>query len=276
MIFPFRHFALFCLILFSGLSLNAQNTFDEAMTVYDTGDYSKAVPLFTKAIEAKSEVAKALMHRADCYANLQQLKEAKQDLDASLKISRKTPELWYFFGRYHLFNSEAQLAKEAFTEAIKQDPKDDQSYDGRAIAKMLLQDFKGALEDDNQAIALYTKDHTFYNNRGFAKMQLKMLDEALEDFKSSISLEPNAKAYANMGSIYVMNERYAKAIDMFTQAINLKSYDPELLFYRGQCLETLGKYEEACTDYQGSREICTQIKYSIPQLSEAMKRINCL
>lgn len=262
--------------ILTGLSIHAQTTFEDALTVYETGDFSKALPLFTKAIEAKSEPAKALMYRADCYANLQQPKAAKQDLDASLKISSKTPKLWYFYGRHYVFNNEPQLAKEAFTEALKQNPKDDQSFDGRAIAKMQLQDFKGAIEDDNQAIALYAQDHTFFNNRGYAKMQLKQLDEALEDFKTAISIQPNAKSYANMGMIYVMNERYARAIDFFSQALNIKPNDPEIAFYRGQCFETLEKLEEACVDYQRSLMICKAIKYNIAKLSEAMKRINCL
>ncbi len=270
-----RILVLITFILFFSKSGYSQNEFQEALVVYENDDLNKAVELFTNIINSKKDVAKALMYRSDCLINLGKAVEAKKDLEQSLKLDPSTPKIHYFYGRYYIFNKEPEKALESFSEEIKHNDKDNQSFDGRAIAKVQLKDFKGAIIDEDHAISLYPTDHTFYNNRGFAKIQLELLNEALEDFKLSLKVNPNSKAYANIGLVYIKMKLYSIAIYNFSQALVLKPTDPEILFYRGQCYEILNKLEDACNDCNKSKIICNQLKYEIPNLDELIKRLNC-
>lgn len=256
----------------------SQTDFKAALDVYETQDFAKAIELFTNTINSGKDEAKSLMYRSDCYVSLGKFEEAKKDLDLSLKTDPSTKKLHYFFGRYYLFKNDPENAIKAFTEAIEHDVNDDQSYDGRALAKIQLKDFKGAIADDDLAIQLYQNDRTFYNNRGFAKSLLEQYEEALKDFNISISISPNSKAYANKGLIYAEMELFTMAIDNFSQALEINPNNPEILFYRGHCFEILNKTGEACTDYISSRNISDQIHYVFPNfenLKEALKRLNC-
>lgn len=269
---------IFTLIIFTflfNLSAYSQKEFDEALIVYETGNFSKAFELFTNAVNSKKSEAKSLMYRGDCLINLGKPIEAKKDLEMSLKLDPSTPKIHYFFGRYYLFNGEPNKAINSFTEAIKRDESDDQSYDGRAIAKIQLKDFKGAILDDDYAISLYSQDRTFYNNRGYAKIQIELLEEAIEDFKISLQISPNSKAYGNMGLIYIKKELYAFAINNFSKALSINPNDPEILFYRGQCYEILSKSNDACNDYNKSKTIYDQLSMTNSSLYEAIKRLNC-
>ena len=79
------------------------------------------------------------------------------------------------------------------------------------------QDFKGAIQDYNEALKIDPKNATAYNNRGAAKMMLKELDAAMADFNKAISL----------------NEKYADAFDN-----------------RGRVKQALGDTDGACADWQ--------------------------
>lgn len=272
---PYPCFVLFFFLL--TIPIASQTNLEEALEIYNTSDYENAIINLTKVIESsEKDKPKALLYRADSYVCLGNFKAAKSDLDWCLQLDSKTNKIHYFYGRYYTFSGDQIKAVASFTEAIKMDPKDDQSYDGRAIAKMQMRDYKGAIADDDIAIAIFPTDHTFYNNRGFAKSQLGLLEEATKDFDISISIAPSAKAFANKAKIYTTKELYALAIDYYSRAIELKENDPLLRQYRGQCHAVIGDFEKACIDFTQSKYISEKIKYYIPDLEEDMRQIDCL
>jgi tetratricopeptide (TPR) repeat protein len=64
------------------------------------------------------------------------------------------------------------------------------------------QDFKGAIQDYDEALKINPENATAYNNRGAAKMMLKELDAAMVDFNKAISLNSKyADAYDNRGRV---------------------------------------------------------------------------
>ena len=76
------------------------------------------------------------------------------------------------------------------------------AYHDRGLAKVELEDYKGAIQDFNKAIELeYIKLNLAYNNRGAAKRNLKDYRGAIEDYTKAIGINPNyANAYYNRGA----------------------------------------------------------------------------
>ena len=62
------------------------------------------------------------------------------------------------------------------------------AYRGRAKAKRELDDYAGAIEDDNQAIKLNPDDASAYRGRGLVKVDLDDHARAVSDFTHAIKL----------------------------------------------------------------------------------------
>ena len=92
----------------------------------------------------------------------------------------------------------------------------------RAIDKVDLGDYRGAIADYNKAIELNPNDADAYVNRGVAKHHLEDYRGAIADYSKAIELNPNvAVAYYN----------------------------------RGVAKEILGQKDEGCMDYRKAGEL---------------------
>ncbi len=89
-----------------------------------------------------------------------------------------------------------------YNQAIALNPKNSIAYNNRGFLKsQKLNDVQGALSDYNQAIALNPKNSVAYNNRGLLKSQkLNDVQGALSDYNQAIALDPkDSNAYSNRG-----------------------------------------------------------------------------
>jgi tetratricopeptide (TPR) repeat protein len=70
------------------------------------------------------------------------------------------------------------------------------------MMRHILQDFKGAILDCNEALKLNPNNTTAYNNRGGAYAMLKDYQTALADFDKAISIDSKyADAYNSRGRV---------------------------------------------------------------------------
>lgn len=78
-------------------------------------------------------------------------------------------------------------AVELLNEVIKNDSTNHLAFYNRGVCKMILTDFKDALDDFSKAIELNSEDFDYYHNKGYVELQLGMMDEACKDLKISRS-----------------------------------------------------------------------------------------
>lgn len=129
-------------------------------------------------------------------------------------------------GLAFFLNNEYRLAIEDFEQAIALVPKFIWAYGLRGIAYYLLNEYQLAITDFDYAIKLAPRFAWAYAKRGIAYRQLKDYERAFEDFDRALTLNPDyARVYVERGIAYKEIKEYKQAIVDFDRALEL---DPKL------------------------------------------------
>lgn len=108
-----------------------------------------------------------------------------------------------------------------------------EGYSMRAEAKLMLNDFLGAIEDYNAAIKLKDDNASYFTNRGNVKYKMKDSKGALEDFDKSISIDPtNPAVYYNKGMVLLKDKDYPNAANAFTKSIEFDRTNTKTMLYK--------------------------------------------
>ncbi len=97
-------------------------------------------------------------------------------------------------------------ALDDLNEAIALNPRYIKAYTYRGYVKDELDDYKGALADYNTAVSLKGDDYEAYARRGALKKRYRDYDGAIEDLDLAIQYKPDyAKAYSDRGQAKILN-----------------------------------------------------------------------
>lgn len=186
-------------------------------------------------------------------------------------------------------NENYQLAAEAFTQAIEQqpnfvsaysnrcltylilnkyrqaiadctrglqiDPTNAESYLNRGLAYYRLGEYQNAVTDYNQLLQLQPSDYRAYYNRGLAQVELGAKVAAISDYNQSIQYSSTlpaaqlAEIFNDRGVVYLQLKEPKKAIADFTQAIHLNADDARSYFNRACACHHAGDYLAALSDF---------------------------
>lgn len=249
----------------------SQNYYSEGCRIYyeTGGDINKAIELFSKAIEANEEKAKAYMMRGAAKIYLSEYASAFSDLSNSLKLDSNNYKAYFYYGRGFFAQGFFNNAIKYYDIAISKNKFDAETYNSRAMAKAMNQDYLAAIEDESKAIEIDSNNAEFYDNRSFAKIQLKMYKEAIEDCNSALRKVSGSQSYANRGFALAGLGMHMEAIKDFTIALREMPKAKDLYFYRGVSFKTLNKMNEACADFSKSAELNYE-----PAMTEKKKTCN--
>lgn len=129
------------------------------------------------------------------------------------------------------------------------------SYHSQGFACRKKGDFKGAIEAYTEAIKRNPKHFKAYFNRGFAYDKVESFREAIQDYTSALRLDPtNAYAYYNRGISYDRNNDFESAIQDFSRAIEKLPSNADFYHNRGFCHRKKGNFEAAIEDYTRALE----------------------
>ncbi len=163
-------------------------------------------------------------------------------------------------------------------EIIKNNPKDAQAYNERAIAKYNFDDYTGAIEDFTKVISINSKDARAYYNRGFLRCVTKEYKDAIEDFTQAIKFDSKNTIFYNQrgnakGELANTKSElkkykdaiidYKSAIKDFSKTIKIDANNVYAYNNRGYAKcelanvkSELKKYKEAITYYQNAINDC--------------------
>lgn len=186
-------------------------------------------------------------------------------------------------GRTALYFEDYVLSIQYFNQVINAKPYLAEPYFYRAVAKLSLEDYRGAEQDCSNAIERNPFVVNSYQVRGLARVYQGRYTDAIGDFRKGLSLEPdntsmrhnlilclerdNRKDEALLASdtLVAMFPKYAPgmairsdllwergdsvgALEWVDKALEINRYDADMLHHRGVMLARLERYEEAEKD----------------------------
>jgi tetratricopeptide (TPR) repeat protein len=149
---------------------------------------------------------------------------------------------FYVRGDKKLDKKDYKGAIEDFNQAIQLNPDLANAYFKRGNAKSSLDDNTGAIADYNQALKLDPGNASIYFYRGLAKDN----QEAIADFNQALKLDPGSSAtYCARGNAKYWLEDYQGAIADFDLAIKLNPDYANAYYSRGIAKSDLGDKQGA-------------------------------
>ena len=168
----------------------------------------------------------------------------------AIKLDPDNAESWNSWGEEYLDKGEYDLALEAFSRAIALDPDFSYALYNRGRAYYYKGEYDRAIEDYNKAISLDLNFARAWNGRGVAYYYKGEYDRAIEDYSKAIALDPDfSYALYNRGRAYYSKGDYDRAIEDYGRAIALDPNNADAWNNRGHAYYYKGELDRAIEDY---------------------------
>lgn len=218
-------------------------------------NFDGALQDFNKALEIDPYCASALLERSEVKRELEDEKGANQDLiNANLMIDKSYEGLKAYEEAGMNYDSGDYInAIKNYNKAISFLPSLTDVYYNRGIAKEMLKDFTGAIEDFSKGIELNASNKVdAFHRRGYIRFyKLNDAAEALLDYNKAIELNPtNGDFYYHRAKVLdsyhalqdlIKAEQFGRSdanlyFDIYLRKLQMNDYTG--------CIEALDKYIE--------------------------------
>lgn len=216
--------------------------------------YQKAYEHFTEALKLKSDFTEVYIHRGAVFRDVDQFEPALKDFNVAIEIAPEFPNAYNERGRCYAKMGDTEKALKDFNIAIDLDSEKADFYNNRGITYRDIGEVDLAIKDYKKAIELDSEFPEAYNNLGIVYDEKGKHDKAIDYYSKAIDLRSfYANAYNNRGMAYRDKGDIVHAIFDFTCAIRLKS-DDATIYYRGEALLRMERWEEARADLKKSND----------------------
>lgn len=186
-------------------------------------------------------------------------------------------------GRTALYFDDYVLSIQYFNQVINAKPYLAEPYFYRAVAKLSLEDYRGAEQDCSNALSRNPFVVNSYQVRGLARVYQERYEDAISDFRAGLRLDPDNRpmrhnlilclahngqreeALKTVDTLLASSPKYAPAMAMRSdllweqgdsagalewvdKALDVNRYDADMLHHRGVMLARMERYEEAEKD----------------------------
>jgi len=160
------------------------------------GDFLGAIADYSKAIELNPNPwEKSFFRRGYLHEKNENYERAISDYSSAIKINPEYEEAYFFRGylRYILEDYEGSI--EDYSKVIELNPNNENAYSGRGASKNQLKDFDSAIKDFTEAININPNSY-FLNWRAYLKLQIDDIKGSIIDNTNAIKLDPtDTKSY---------------------------------------------------------------------------------
>ena len=183
-------------------------------------------------------------------------------------------------GRTALYFDDYVLSIQYFNQVINAKPYLAEPYFYRAVAKLSLEDYRGAEQDCNSSIDRNPFVVNSYQVRGLSRVYQDRFEDAINDFRTGLRLDPDNRSLRHnlilclarskkydeailaADTLLAFSPRYAPAMAMrsdllwekgdsigalewVNKALEVNRYDADMFHHRGVILARLERYGEA-------------------------------
>lgn len=213
------------------------------------GEYAKAVPSLTRAMELMGEPYLPLINRGAVYVKMKQDDLAFKDFDEALRINPKGLNGYINRGEVFARRKDYSSAMRDFETAIAINAQFAPGYKMRGRIFEALGQYDKALEDYDRALHWEPADPQTLTWRGFALAVLGRMPEAFESFNAAIRLDPEfPEAYAYRGMYFKDHGQTAAALKDFNKAVGLNPSFAYGFYQRAVFYFSAGDFAEALKD----------------------------
>jgi tetratricopeptide (TPR) repeat protein/TolB-like protein len=189
-------------------------------TIYaGTGSYEKAINEFNRALEIEPTMEGAYLNLGIAYQRLKQPDKAEETYRRAIDLK---PQYWGAYSALGIF------------------------YYSNAQYELALQMFQ-------QAVNLAPDSYRTYSNLGAVYHALGRTSEATRAFEKSMSIRPNYAAASNLGTLFLFDGAYPKAVEAFRQALGINQNDFVVWGNLGSALHWSGQDKESAAAYEQAR-----------------------
>lgn len=219
------------------------------------------------------ENTEAYLKLGELYYLVKQYEKSIEYINKALKIDETLAKGYYLKGNVYKELGDTNKAISSLQTAIEQDPKMVDAFIDLGVlyaAKnntLALQYYNNALKlDPTNNIALYDKAFFF--------QQTGVIDSAVALYQHILKLYPRSPyVLYNLGAIEFANRKNNnKAIDYFTQAIQIQPDYAQAYYARGIIKKEMGKKQDAINDFKECLKYQTNFEPAIQELNELEKR----
>ena len=154
-----------------------------------------------------------------------------------------------------------------FTDAIEEDPEDEEAFLHRGEAHLAMGELEYALDDACTCMELDPDDMDGIFLRGRVFFHLGELDDAIADFEYLIQEESRGveaiarkwRGHHWLGRVFVAQGEEKRALKEFSRAINFAPTEVDPLVHRSQLLEQMGRAGEARADREMAFRVNTEL-----------------
>lgn len=159
-----------------------------------------------------------------------------------------------------------------FDKALEISPQDSESYAGKAVVYLWMNDPDTALQFARKAVQLAPDNEAAITNLGYIYIQMGITSEAITEYKRFLTANPfSAHCYYNLGYAYAIEMRTSEAADAFKNAIRINSRFSSAYNNLGWCLWKESKYSEALTAFERAGQLQPKYVDAIYNLGEVYR-----
>jgi protein O-mannosyl-transferase len=223
---------------------------NRGMVYFLSGNYSKALADFNRAIEIENNSFEGYLNRSAVLIETGDFEQALRDLDKAEKLNYKESEIFQNRGLVFEKLGEFEKAIINFNMAIGLDKFNAETYISRGAIYLNDGNFDQALKDLNDATRLDPNNYLAWANKGLANARAGNVQLAINDFSQAILLNPGfPDAYSNRGLSKFQQGNISGSIKDLSKAIELNPQMGIAYMNRGRAWLQAGNNERACKDF---------------------------
>lgn len=247
--------------------------------LFETGDFQGALVPLNHMAKAEPHIAETFISLATVHFMLENYQEMADNAQLAIDKAPDNVQAYYLKGKAMQGLAQEDEAVNLFTKAI-----DLQSDFAEALllrGQIYLRQAKltEALTDAEAVIASGKEVESGLLLRGSVKEVENQSEEAESDYRQVLELDPfNQQAYIYIGKLYMKNERYADAISIMDDAIEVCPVFAHAYEVRAEAKNLSGDAEGAAKDASAAANLkaASEVTSEVVDPAASIKEIDIL
>jgi eukaryotic-like serine/threonine-protein kinase len=176
-----------------------------------------------KALELNDLLAPVHVTLGSLYGKTGQPEKAVLEFEAASKLDPSSSDAYRELGRAYEALNRLDDAEASFRRAVELRPRLWSNYNHLGVFYIRHARYADAVAPLKRAVELTPDNVRVSNNLGAAYQKLGQRSGAVATYERSLAIEPSYPAYANLGTLYFFQGRYADAVALGEKAVTLNA-----------------------------------------------------